>query len=266
MRTIELSNGVVIREFKPEDNQVSHENPLLLLNGIGAGVEHWGGFTRALGRFCIGVDARRARTCQDKPSMGRYSEVVAKTIEDLGYDCPDILGLSWGGALAQETAIRHGNRLGKVVLAATTPGILQSVPPTWSAMAALSSSDRSSDRFMRMAGRVYGGDIRDDPALLHSIGIEREVDDESYQRQLRAIQYWPNTLVRLRNMPNETLVMAGEDDPIARPINLRMMALFIPRAKLHIVPRHEGGGHLFLHTRPEESAEVINDFLTRDAA
>lgn len=265
MRTTELSTGVIVREFTPEGRDVEAERPLVLLNGIGAGVDNWGEFPRALGRYCLAIDVAHATACQSKPTMRGYSEAVAGTIDDIGYDSVDLLGLSWGGALAQETAVRHGNRLGKLVLAATLHG-MQSVPPRWSAMAALMSPDRSSERFTRIAGRVYGGDIRDNPELLQTIGIERSVNTDAYQRQLRAIRTWGNILLRLRNIQNQTLVMAGEDDPIARPLNSRMMALFIPRAELHVVPGDEGGGHLFLHTRPEESAEVVNEFLDRNTA
>lgn len=263
MNTISTPEGVVVREFMPAGQESASQPPLVLLNGIGAGVDHWGEFPAALGRHCLAVDVAQADVCQSRASMKGYSDVVARTLDGLGQPRVDLLGLSWGGALAQETAIRHGDRLGKLVLAATLHG-MQSVPPKFTAMAALMQPDRSSPRFQRIAGRIYGGDIRKHPELLQQIGVERHTDTSVYYQQLQAIRTWPNTLYRLSRIQNPTLVMAGEDDPIARPINARMMAMVLRRrAELHIVPADEGGGHLFLHTRPAESSRVINRFLDR---
>lgn len=263
MQVTELSNGAKVASIHPE-LQAEAERPLVLLNGIGAGNEHWGGFPEALGRYCLAVDVTQANGCRSNASMPRFSDAVASTLDMLDHDRVDLLGLSWGGALAQETAIRHGRRLGKVVLAATLHG-MQSVPPRFAAMAAMMQSDRSSRRFQRIAGRVYGGDIRTNPELLQQIGIERHTNNSAYRQQLRAVMSWTNTLPRLRNITNPTLILAGADDPIARPVNSWMMARVIPGSKLHIVPADQGGGHLFLHTRPRESSAVINWFLNQSS-
>ena len=52
--------------------------------------------------------------------------------------------------------------------------------------------------------------------------------------------------------------MAGDDDPILPLANGRLLANRIPNARLHV---GEGGGHLFLFTRAEEMAGLIQDFL-----
>ena len=55
-----------------------------------------------------------------------------------------------------------------------------------------------------------------------------------------------------------TLVICGDDDPIARQVNHRIMAALIPRAELHII---EGGGHLVLIDSPARVAPIITSFL-----
>jgi pimeloyl-ACP methyl ester carboxylesterase len=60
-------------------------------------------------------------------------------------------------------------------------------------------------------------------------------------------------------LPQPTLVLAGNDDPIVPLTNGRILNRLIPDARLHIVP---GGGHLFLLDRPTETAAVVTDFLT----
>lgn len=56
--------------------------------------------------------------------------------------------------------------------------------------------------------------------------------------------------------------MNGDNDPLIRPINAKVLANLIPNAKLHIVKR---GGHLFMLHRPDEIAGEIRQFLAQTA-
>ena len=267
-----IPEGVVVRQFgletqeipeNTETDQIDQRRLLVLLNGIGAGVDNWGQFAAALNRPCKAIDVSKAVSCNRWPKMVDYSHAVMKTLDSFGHDKVDVLGLSWGGALAQEVAIRHGNRIGNLALVATLPG-RTSFPPEIQAIMALNSPDRSQATFQLIAGSVYGGDIRTQPDLLNNIGNNRIIDPKAYQRQKLALITWNSSVLRLTNIDVPTLVIAGEDDPIARPINARMIAAVIKNSELHIVPAIEGGGHLLLHTRPHESAVVINRFLDKN--
>jgi len=55
-----------------------------------------------------------------------------------------------------------------------------------------------------------------------------------------------------------TLIICGDDDPIAPRINHRIMAALIPRAQLRTI---EGGGHLMLMDSPARVAPIITSFL-----
>ena len=267
-----IPHGVEVRQFGLEtqdvpENTATDQNDqrrlLVLLNGIGAGVGNWGQFPDALNRPCTAIDVSKAASCTRWPKMADYSQAFIDTLDSIGHDKVDLLGLSWGGALAQEVAIRHGNRIGSLALVATLPGRM-SLPPKMRAIRALSSSDRSQATFQLIAGSVYGGDIRTRPDLLKDIGINRIIDPEVYRRQKRAVIMWNSSVLRLTGIEIPTLVIAGADDPIARPINARIIAAAIKNSELHIVPANEGGGHLLLHTRPDESAAVINRFLDKN--
>ena len=258
----QMPSGVRIRVSTNAAIEQNSQNPLVLLNGIGAGVDHWGNFVEAFehDRPVVAIDVSRAQSCEYGATMGTYARAVAKTIDSLGLDKVDLLGVSWGGALAQETTLSYPNRVGKLVLAATLPGI-GSIPPKLVAARALSTSDRTSAKYRSLTGRIYGGDIRTNPELLTDIGIKRQIDDSAYERQKWALLTWRNSVFSLTRIENPTLIMAGADDPISRRINSYMMRLAIPRSQLHVVPKKEGGGHLFLHTRPVASAAIINRFL-----
>ncbi len=82
-----------------------------------------------------------------------------------------------------------------------------------------------------------------------------------YIDQLYAISFW-TALPWLWRLSQPTLVLAGDDDPIAPPINGRILARIIPNARLEIIHR---GGHLFLLERPTETAGLVADFLAAEA-
>jgi pimeloyl-ACP methyl ester carboxylesterase len=78
-----------------------------------------------------------------------------------------------------------------------------------------------------------------------------------YLGQLYAITGW-TTLPWLRKLPQPTLVLTGDDDPIVPLVNGRILARCIPDAQLHVV---RSAGHLFLLERPAEMAGVVTRFL-----
>ena len=67
-----------------------------------------------------------------------------------------------------------------------------------------------------------------------------------------------SSLPYLHRISQPVLVMTGDDDPIIRVINGRILARLIPNARLHVI---RGGGHLFLIDQARESAELIERFL-----
>jgi hypothetical protein len=77
-----------------------------------------------------------------------------------------------------------------------------------------------------------------------------------YLYQLLALSGW-TSLPWLWSLPQPTLVLMGSDDPLVPPINGHIMAGLIPNAELRMID----DGHLFIVTRPEETAAVIEAFL-----
>jgi poly(3-hydroxyalkanoate) depolymerase len=170
-----------------------------------------------------------------------------------------VLGLSWGGGLAQHFAVQHRRRVRRLVLAATGTGSLM-VPAHPRVLARMLTPRRHRDpAYAReIAGEIYGGTMRTDPGraarALHSetrLGPRR-----GYYYQLAASTGW-SSLPFLRLIRQPTLVVVGDDDPIIPLVNARMMARLIPDAQLHVY----SGGHIALITEAEELAPVIEGFL-----
>lgn len=242
-------------------------DPLLLIMGIGGNVEMWGPLIDAMdGRQTIAFDAPGSGE-SDLPrlplSMRGLAGTTARLLDELGYDRVDVLGVSWGGALAQQLAIQEPTRVRRLVLAATGCG-LGGVPGNPLTMAILLTPLRYySRRYLELvAPYLYGRGSDEAADLVHQQALARLQRPPSlvgYYLQMAALAGW-TSLPFLRRIRQPTLVMSGGNDRIVPPINARMLRALIPGARLHVV---EGSGHLFLLDRARESAEVITGFLGR---
>ncbi|MFT7597680.1 MAG: poly(3-hydroxyalkanoate) depolymerase [Acidimicrobiales bacterium] len=239
--------------------------PLLLINGIGATGDLFEPLIEHLGdREVITFDAPgvgRSATPGYPPTMRRLARTVAGLIEQTPHTSVDVLGLSWGGALAQELAYRHPERVRRLALAATMPG-WASAPGRPAAMSILMSPARyySPSYLRRVAPTLYGGAIADHPELLDRHAEQRASNPPTargYLYQLAALRRW-SSLPWLHRLRTPTLVMSGDDDPIIPTLNAKLMAGLLPNATLHVV---EGGGHLFMFTRAAETAELLQEFF-----
>jgi poly(3-hydroxyalkanoate) depolymerase len=195
--------------------------------------------------------------------MKGLARLAAGLLEALGIRKADVLGVSYGGAVAQELTHRYPERVRRLILAATMCG-LGGVPGKPSALALLSTPYRYYSRahFKAIAGRLYGGEIARRPELLERHAYSRLGHAPSlrgYLWQLAAITGW-SSLPYLHRIRQPALVLTGDDDPIIRVVNGRILAGLLPNARLHVIP---GGGHLFLVDQAGESSALIREFLRR---
>jgi pimeloyl-ACP methyl ester carboxylesterase len=232
--------------------------PLLMFHGVGAEYERWGSFRDSLNRTTIAFDVRSEHLGR-LPSLRKYARFAAAVLSDLGFDRVDVLGLSWGGMLAQQLVRDHPSRVRRLVLASASPGFF-SVPAGPLSMLALMSYRRDPANIQNVIKRIYGGDFLENPALAGELGLIRPGDPKTYRRQLRAICGW-SSMYWMATIRKSTLILHGDDDPIVPVVNSRIMAQLIPESELIIVRR---GGHLFLLTRPQEYAGIVADFLDKN--
>jgi poly(3-hydroxyalkanoate) depolymerase len=233
--------------------------------GLGGNIEMWQPLIDELGDFqTISFDAPGMGE-SDIPrwplSIRRLARITAGLIEKLGLHRVDVLGVSYGGAIAQELAYRHRDHVRRVVLAATSFGI-GSFPGKPGALALLSTPYRyySRSHLKAVAPRLYGGRIARQPELLDQHAYSRLGHAPSwrgYAWQLVAIAGW-SSLPFLRRIQVPVLVLTGDDDPIIRVVNGRILAGLIPGAELRVL---KGSGHLFLIDEARASAELIREFL-----
>lgn len=110
-----------------------------------------------------------------------------------------------------------------------------------------------------IAADIYGGAFRKDPSLIarHAAAISG-AHNLGYFYQLLAV-VGCTSLPWLWSLPQPTLVLMGSDDPLVPPINGRILAGLIPNAELRMID----DGHLFMVTRPAETATLIEEFLAK---
>jgi poly(3-hydroxyalkanoate) depolymerase len=237
--------------------------PLVMFNGIGAGLEL---FQPLVDAIDPGLEVIRI----DTPGVGEspaglrpfafpeLAWMIAEVLDQLGYREIDLLGFSWGGALAQQFVLQYPSRCRRLVLLSTSTGAL-SIPGDFRVLAGLMIPPEvqipglslSPETLFRTTGRHRRSDLRTLVTALQGDGTGR-----GYVHQLAALGFWTSLpFLPLLTLP--VLVMSGDDDPIVPVSNARMMARLLPNCTLDIFP----GGHLELVSAADKLGWTVSRFL-----
>jgi len=270
VRTIALGNQLVrvaIRPARRGWRARPASTPLLLINGIGASLE-------LLQPFVDELDPALEVIRFDVPGVGgsplpaapyRFTglcRLIGRLLTELGHDRADVLGISWGGAVAQHFAFAHRSQCRRLVLVSTATGMIM-VPAKPAVLARMATPRRYIDRdyLASVAGDLYGGSARAEPGrVTAAMNAHNRVGSRlGYVYQLSAGLGW-TSVPFLPLVVQPTLIVSGADDPIIPLANARLMHRLIPNAHLHVFP----GGHLGLVTEARQLAPVVSEFLTAE--
>jgi pimeloyl-ACP methyl ester carboxylesterase len=237
----------------------------LLVNGLGANIELWQQLRALLpGRQTIAFDAPGVGGSPRAPKrlrLTQLAEVVGDLVSALGHESVDVLGYSLGGAIAQEVAHQYPQRVRRLVLAATTPGIGAFQNPLVLLRLVSLAVRRETPQRRAAVLRVVGGHASRDPEML--AWIERTNRSWPINRAGLVEQVWSmagwTSVPWLRTIEAPTLVLSGERDPLVPPVNTRLFVSRMPSCWWHLVPE---AGHLFLIDQPADAARVIQSFLS----
>jgi poly(3-hydroxyalkanoate) depolymerase len=236
--------------------------PLLLFNGIGANWQLAKPFMDALADTTAiifdmpGIGGSPLPALPYRPSG--IARLAARLLAVLGFQRVDVAGVSWGGGMAQQFAHQYSGLCRRLVLAATSPGVIMA-PGRLDVILKMATPRRYLDKayMRRIAPQIYGGEFRKDPSLIarHAEAMEG-ARGLGYVYQLLAMAGW-TSLPWLWTLRQPTLILMGREDPLVPVVNGRILAQLIPNAKLELID----DGHLFMVTRPEETARRIENFL-----
>jgi 3-oxoadipate enol-lactonase len=210
----------------------------------------------------------RSGVPQGPYTMAQYGDDAAALLDAVGWEDALVLGVSFGGMVAQELALRHPARVRRLVLSCTSAGgaggasyplhelvdrdpeeglglRLQLLDTRWDAAWREANPD-----MVRMVAEGFqlfqaGGQASDGPN-----GLLLQLEARSHH----------DTVDRLRNMRCPTLVCGGRYDGIAPPANSQFLAQTIPGARLQLFD----GGHVFFLQDPTAFPAMLG-FLRGDS-
>ncbi len=238
--------------------------PLVLCNGIGASLEVLDPLVAQLDpdTTVVRFDVPGTGASPDSPMPYGFpylAAVLGRLLKKVGIrDMVDVLGLSWGGALAQQFAFQHPHRCRRLILVSTGTGLMM-VPGRPRVLAKMVTPRRFiDDKYAAsIAGDLYGGTARTDPSLVTQL-FDRQLMVGSrvgYLHQLLAGSVW-TSIFALPLIRQQTLVIAGLDDPVVPLANARIMHRLLPHSTLH----PHAGGHVDLIANAAELVPVIEMF------
>ncbi len=255
---VRLVNGNTLRVLT---THVDNAPCLLIFNGIGASADLLRPLIGALQMSVVAFDLPGVGSspAQFWPRrMHQNAALARQLLDELEIEQCHVMGISWGGGLAQEFARRYPDSTQRLILAATSTGHLM-LPPSILVMLRMATPLRylNAGYFNRIAGDIYGGDFRNNRE--RSQRHQRAMSPPSiwgYLSQLYAMSGW-TSLFWLHKIAAPTLVMAGDDDPIIPMANARLLANRLPDAQLEIFDC----GHLFVLTRLDDVIARMHQFL-----
>jgi len=261
--TMEKLGGRTLRVATWRLDKESAHPPVLFFNGIGANIE-------ALAPFCEEM-SERAFIMFDMPGIGESPDPVvpynpfticwaaAELLNKLGVEQVDVMGISWGGGIAQHFAMQHANRARRVILIATSAGMMM-VPGNPKALTKMANPRRyiDPDFMMQNFETLYGEGLGKMSGKKGHMSRLKPPSPRGYMYQLLCMIGWTSAPALPFLLKQKTLIMMGDEDAIVPLINGKFLDFLIPNAELKVL---HGGGHLFLLSHGEESIAAIRDFL-----
>jgi pimeloyl-ACP methyl ester carboxylesterase len=253
-----------------------HGPPLVLLNGWSAsGIawpSEWVHELRSQFRV-IRIDNRGtgwSRYARTPFTMADLADDVLAVLEDAEIDRATVFGLSMGGMIAQEVAIRAPERVGGLVLAGTAPPMPAYRPKTSLAATALlrpiGRRETLEDYFRSLWSQAVGEGFADrHPEIVDELVgqvVQRPTPRRLLVHQLRAVLGWGHA-GRLAGISAPTVILHGTDDRFIEIGAGRRIAELIPGSRFVEL---DGVGHLIPHEDPWATFAAIGDITERRVA
>ncbi|HEY6395181.1 MAG TPA: alpha/beta fold hydrolase [Candidatus Binataceae bacterium] len=261
---------IQVRDVKLHYDQYGARDPLLMIMGLGASSAMWDpALVEDLARFSRVITFDNRGTGQsdkpDKPySIEMFADDAAGVLDVLKISRAHIFGVSMGGMIAQEFALRHPSLVQTLTLGCTTAGGEHAVPPPPESLKILTAPREgvAPDEVIRR-----GWPLAYTPAYIQSHRAELEAaiprllkhptPPFAFQRQLEGT-YTLKTYDRLPQIKAPTLVITGAADVLIPARNSEIIAERIPGSKLHLIAN---AGHAFMTEGREEFLRVFVPFV-----
>jgi len=228
--------------------------PLLFLNGSGGTIA---GSAMLLAPFrkafdLLALDQRalgRTTIPEVQPTMADYAADAMALVDHVGWEQARVVGISFGGMVAQELAVTWPERVERLALVCTSPGGAGGPSYPLHELPDLSSEERVAIRTRILDTRFTPEHLAEHPNdqvlvdfMMAAEGIELPADVARGQRMQLDARAHHDVWDRLDRITCPTLIAAGRYDGIAPPANAEAIASRVPTAEL----RWYEGGHAFM--------------------
>jgi pimeloyl-ACP methyl ester carboxylesterase len=241
-------------------------DPILLIMGLGASLEAWDRMAPVLARrYRVILFDNRGVGRSDVPpgpySIEMMADDAAAVMDAAGVQTAHVYGVSMGGMIAQEFALRHASRVRKLILGCTACGGSEAVradAEVGAALRARTTLPREEAMWM-MAPFIYDASTpreridQDFRSRLSANG-----SSEGYAAQYQGILVWKGSHARLPGLKVPTLVIHGETDRLVPPDNGRIVARAIPGSTLLMLPH---ASHIYMTDQEQAASSAILSFL-----
>jgi 3-oxoadipate enol-lactonase len=264
MPTIEIATGPTLNYVRRGSGE-----PMLLIQGMSGNHLSWGEpFLTELERDfdLVAYDHRgvgKSSRVTDPFSIADLADDAAAVLDALGWDSAHVVGISMGGMVAQELALRHPQRVRTLTLGCTYCGGEGSALTSNEVFAKLSEAMMSGDRDRAIATSFevnispgYGAD-QSAYGTFYEMATALPTPVPVIMLQAQAVQSH-DTLSRLGEIQVPTLVIHGTVDEMLPYSNAVLIAARIPGARLVTL---EDVGHMFWWEQPERSAQAIRELV-----
>jgi 2-hydroxymuconate-semialdehyde hydrolase len=245
-------------------------SPVLLIHGSGPGVSAWANW-----RLTIPELARQHRIVapdmvgfgfSERPAGVRYDmdtwvRQLVGLLDALDIARADIVGNSFGGALALAVAIRHPERVGRMVLMGSTGvpfPLTAGLDAVWGYTPSIANMRKLLDIFAfdrslvsdELAELRYQASIRP--------GVQEAFAAMFPEPRQAGVEALASPEADIRALPHETLVIHGREDRVVPLSTSLTLAQWIPRAQLHVFGRC---GHWTQIEHASRFTRLVLDFL-----
>lgn len=261
--TMEKVGGRTLRTACWRLDEPSEHLPVLFFNGIGANIEAVAPLAESL--------PERAFIMFDMPGVGEspdplmpytpftMSWTAAQLLDKLGLEEVDVMGISWGGGMAQHFAMQHPARTRRVVLIATSAGMMM-MPGSPKALTKMANPRRyvDADYMIKNFETLYGEGLGQSQGKGGHMSRLKPPTPRGYMYQLLCMLGWTSAPALPFLLKQDTLIMMGDDDAIVPLANGKFLEMLIPNSELVVM---KGGGHLFLLSHKDECVKAMRTFL-----
>ncbi len=198
-----------------------------------------------------------SRPASERFALSDLADAVVRLADEQGATTFHFAGVSLGGAVGVELALRHPDRLASLTAICSVPKFGES--PAWRDRAALVRAQSTAALVVPSAGRWFApGFIERSPrvssALLHVLS---DADDESYALCCEVLAEY-DARDQLARITTPFLGISGEFDTVATPDAVERFAQAIPGGRAVVVP---DAGHLAPAEQPERVADLLDDLI-----